>query len=347
MKNYNSLKITLENFYKKNKHLKRAEIFKKFSDLGAPKRTLNSWLARLEHSQSLNRKPGSGRWKGRIKIATKSNIRKIKEKFNHRSGCSQRKVAKQFKTSQPYISYILKKHTSVRKHKKTKRPLMSKKQKVAARPKCRKMSEIFVDLEFVLDDESFMTKANTTLAGNDIFYSDNVEQTPDNVKNKYQAKYEEKVLVYVAISPRGISKPLFFKSGLAINAEVYKNECLSKSLIPFLRSHHSDKKFVFWPDLASAHYAKTVQEYLHKKKVNYVPKSINPANVPKVRPIEDFWGVLKQKVYENDWSAKDLDQLKQRIKWAFSQVPAETFQSICTSIHKRLRTVAKYGIDAI
>jgi hypothetical protein len=57
-----------------------------------------------------------------------------------------------------------------------------------------------------------MTKSNSTLAGNDRLYSDDLESTPEDVKNKFEAKFEEKVLVYVAISPRGISKALFFKS---------------------------------------------------------------------------------------------------------------------------------------
>ncbi|RNA39940.1 putative erlin-2-B-like [Brachionus plicatilis] len=31
---------------------------------------------------------------------------------------------------------------------------------------------------------------------------------------------------------------------------------------------------------------------------------MNPANVPKARPIEDCWRNLKAKVYESDWKAK-------------------------------------------
>ena len=53
------------------------------------------------------------------------------------------------------------------------------------------------------------------------------------------------------------------------------------------------------------HYAKTVLEFIQAENVPFVPKSLNPANVPKVRPIEDFWAILKHKVYENDWSAEN------------------------------------------
>ena len=30
------------------------------------------------------------------------------------------------------------------------------------------------------------------------------------------------------------------------------------------------------------------------EKIEFLPNYINPANAPKLRPIEDFWGILKQ-----------------------------------------------------
>ena len=43
--------------------------------------------------------------------------------------------------------------------------------------------------------------------------------------------------------------------------------------------------------------------------VDHVDKSDNPAtNLPEARPIEDFWSLLKGKVYENGWEVKKLDQ---------------------------------------
>jgi hypothetical protein len=37
--------------------------------------------------------------------------------------------------------------------------------------------------------------------------------------------------------------------------------------------------------------------------INYVQKEINPQNILKARPIENFWSCLVQKVYENGWEA--------------------------------------------
>ena len=42
--------------------------------------------------------------------------------------------------------------------------------------------------------------------------------------------------------------------------------------------------------------------------LNFVPKRLNPPNVPQARPIENFWDCLWRQVYEGDWEA-DTDQL--------------------------------------
>ena len=48
---------------------------------------------------------------------------------------------------------------------------------------------------------------------------------------------------------------------------------------------------------------------LFPKKVEYLAKNINPANAPKLRPIENFWEILSAKVNDKDWSANNLIQL--------------------------------------
>jgi hypothetical protein len=69
-------------------------------------------------------------------------------------------------------------------------------------------------------------------------------------------------MVWLAISNRGISQPFVTPSGNAINAKTYIKECINKRLVKFIGKHHSDQNFIFWPDLASSHYAKdTLAEF--------------------------------------------------------------------------------------
>ena len=60
--------------------------------------------------------------------------------------------------------------------------------------------------------------------------------------------------------------------------------------------------------------AKTTYEHLKSENIEFVPKYLNPANNQKATPIEDFWALLKQKLYHNNWKANLVAKLKKKIK---------------------------------
>ena len=281
------------------------------------------------------------------KIAKASTIRKLKKNFNHRIGRSQKKVAKKLNTSQQYVSKMLKNRTNIKCLKRTTKPKMTALQAKLARPKCTRLLRKYRDVDFILDDESYFTLSNTALAGNDRFYSDDVQKTPFDIRNKFKAKYEAKLFVWLAISPRGVSSVQFFKSSLAINQKIYRDECMRKGLIPFINKYYRDGKYVFWPDLASSHYANSVLTDLRDKKINFVQKIDNPANVPKVRPIENFWAFLKQKVYEGSWEARTIPQFRARVNLCLRGITKCTIQRTFSSVHQRLDFVKRNGIEKL
>ena len=57
-------------------------------------------------------------------------------------------------------------------------------------------------------------------------------------------------------SEDGRSEPFFVPSKGNTNGAIYRKECIERRLIPFLQQHYADVDYIFWPDLASSHYAK-------------------------------------------------------------------------------------------
>lgn len=200
------------------------------------------------------------------------------------------------------------------------------------------------DKDFIIDDESYFTLSGANQPENDHFYSDNLDVTPESVKYNEVAKYPQKVLVWLAISPRGCTAPFFKKgTGLAINQVSYL-EILKTHLIPFIRRKYRGGGYVFWPDLASSHYASSVQNYLKEAKVPVVPKNMNPANLPQVRPIEDFWANLKAEVYRDDWRARNLEELEIRIKDCLRKLGLKVARTHALAVKKRLNQVKYKGV---
>ena len=107
-----------------------------------------------------------------------------------------------------------------------------------------------------MDEEKYFTFSGHNMPGNAGYYSNDKSTCPDNVRFAVKEKFPTKVLVWIAISARGMSKPLIRPSKLkAIKSDIYINECLEKRLLPFIHEYHQDHNYMIWPDLASAHYS--------------------------------------------------------------------------------------------
>ena len=91
-----------------------------------------------------------------------------------------------------------------------------------------------------MGDECYFTKLQTNANGNYIFYSNNKYLAPASIKFKIVAKFDETLLVYIAISPRGVSEPFIQPSGNAVNQFIYRDNCLASILLPFIKKYHSD-----------------------------------------------------------------------------------------------------------
>ena len=152
--------------------------------------------------------------------------------------------------------------------------------------------------------------------------------------------------MWKAISNRGMSVPYFrpYKS-LAVNTEIYINECLQPRLLPFIHKHHSDFNFQFVYDLTGFHLS---IETMAKMKEN-LPFFDNTAihlNVPQAGLIENLWGILAQKICEGGWNAKTQQELISRIQSQLKNFDSIFLQSLMGGVRPKLRDMADRGVLA-
>jgi hypothetical protein len=333
-----SLRIRVYKFFNENKSLGKMFTVRHFMAEQVPRSTIYNILKRSEYF-STERKQGSGPIAKKI---TKVQLNKLKKAFDHKDNISQSQAAKKFDITQQYVSNLLEK-LQITPRKKMKIPERTEVQKKVARAKCGNLYLKNPNISWILDDESYFTLSHGKINGNDIFYTSNVSSTPTSIKYTPVKKFEQKLLVWLVISERGISAPIIRKSGLAVNQTVYL-EFLKSGVIPFINQHHSDGNYKFWPDLASSHYANTVVSYLNDQNIKFVQKHENPANVPEVRPIEDFWSILKGKVYQNGWRARNLDELRNKIRLCTRKMDQNLVQYLLASTAKRLDNIRRNGL---
>ena len=193
---------------------------------------------------------------------TPKNVQALKSMFDHHDGVSYRKAGRKFRISASYAHKIIQTKSKIKKRKKKKIPHRTDDQKLMAKTKCGRFYRAFSKFDWIIDD---FTLSHSSINGNDNFYTSDINLCPSSVKYYTKAKCEPKLLVSVAFSVKGMSKILIRQSGLSINQKIYLEDCIKKRLIPFIKEHHQDSQFVFWPDLAMSHYAKSVKAYLNEQ----------------------------------------------------------------------------------
>ena len=104
---------------------------------------------------------------------------------------------------------------------------------------CKKLANLLNRLLccLLLDVENFFTYDGFNTQVNDNHYTNDISKCLDSVRFAEKEKYPDKVMVWVAISNRSISKPLFCPSKSETdNWGIFINECLEKRLISFTQT---------------------------------------------------------------------------------------------------------------
>ncbi|XP_065668056.1 uncharacterized protein LOC136088292 [Hydra vulgaris] len=250
---------------------------------GFARSTIYDNLKRLETVQSFSDRKQPGRptsW-------TREKKAKLTRLVNNRKGVSQRKIGIKFDVNQSTIGRQLKK-MNIKYRKREKTPKYTIEQQIKAKKKSRKLVNQLYNTKslLVIDDEKYFCFAGDNMPGNSGYYTNNKNSCLESVRFIGKEKFPKKLLMWIAISDRGMFEPLFRTSK---------------------------------PDLASSHYSKGSLNWMDQY-VYYVDKESNPPNVPQARPIENFWGHLAQKVYEGDWQASTEQVLIDCIKLKLQEI---------------------------
>jgi transposase len=320
--------------------MKKRDVVKHFQMEDIPRSTIYDIIKRFERGLPCDDK----RRKGRPCKLNKKQQQKLKNCTENHVGISQRKLALKFMVSRPCIQRNFNK-LGLKYYKRQRAPKYNQKQLEQMPSKCRKLRREITDHEtfIIIDDEKYFTFSGDEMPGNAGFYSSDKRHTPTDVKFKSKQKFAPKILVWLALASKGISAPYIGTTkGPAINSDTYIEKCLPK-LLKFINKHHQDDKYIFWPDLATSHYAKTTTEWLNEHKIPFVPKGINPPNVPKARPIEDFWSILANKVYNGGWAAMNEKQLVNRIKTQLKKMDLKVVQTMMEGVRGKLRKIEDNG----
>ena len=325
-----------------NDHLEdRSATNQHFQDEGIPLRTIQNVLKRYIDDGRVDYSWKSGPARS---VLTKTNLRKVRGKFISRPSISGRKVAKEVGISEKSVRRA-KSELGIITRKKITAPKYVKDQRERCKQNAWKLYKRLREKLVVMDDETYVAADPSQIPGNH-YYNEARDQPLDpQQKTKPKQKFFKKYLVWQAIASNGTVSEPFITTG-TINAKIYKDECL-KRLIGFLDSLGSRNEIIFWPDMASSHYANEVIKVLETEGIDYVSKVDNLPNCPQLRPIEKFWAICKDKYKALPEVEISLSTFKRRWVKISEEVARNSGLNLFKNFTSRLIKVGKKGLDSL
>lgn len=189
-----------------------------------------------------------------------------------------------------------------------------------------------------MDDETYCPIDPYDVPGLKFYSSSDKVTVSEKFKYKPKAKFAKKYLISQILDSDGnVSKP--YVTTETMNTERYLNNCVKKILVPFI----NNRDVLFWPDMASCHYARPVVDYLRSKKIDFVEKKDNGPNVPQARPIEKLWELCKKEYRKRKTPAKSLNSFRQIWTYISKKVAKKSGRALMGSVRQKFSTLVGRG----
>lgn len=109
-------------------------------------------------------------------------------------------------------------------------------------------------------------------------------------------------------------------------------------LLPFI-TLSEDENIIFQQDNAPIHVAATTKQWFQDFGIQLLEW---PAVSPDLNPIENVWGILTKKLYDQEKpEIKNVNELKQRLRSTWAEISTDTLKELIDSMPKRLIEVIK------
>lgn len=141
---------------------------------------------------------------------------------------------------------------------------------------------------------------------------------------------KKSLMVWAAFS-RTKKTDIVFVTG-NLNSELYV-DILENNLLPIM-----DPDDIFQQDNATCHTSGYTRAWFDENRVDVMPW---PAISPDLNPIENLWAYMQHKVYEGGVSFDNEQELMNKIKDVWDEIPQSIIDNLIGSMNKRMEMVLK------
>ena len=171
-------------------------------------------------------------------------------------------------------------------------------------------------------------------------------------------KHPAKVMVWGAFGPLGVSELHVVGNNVKVNKEYYQEEILTKFALPAMKKRQTTgsilqrkmvpfpSRAIFMQDGATPHTAKTSQAWCENHLPGFWKKVEWPGNSPDLNPIENLWGIMKERVNSLP-PCGNRESLIQTVKSVWSELSPDILANLVSGMPKRMKEVVRMKGDII
>lgn len=267
-------------------------------------------------------------------------VAKVLRDIKKNPNLSLRKRAQNLETTKSHIARIMKNH-GIKTFRKIRTPRRSDKQSTTVKTRQRRLYDQILTKHtgcILMDDETYQYSDLGQTRGPEFYCAEERLGVEDKHKFKELEKFPEKYLIWQAICTCGLKTTPYISKG-TMNGDSYLKNCLKRRLLPLIKKHNTP--VLFWPDLPSCHFSKSVKEWYEKEGLFVVPKECNPPNTPEIRPIERYWAIVKRKLLDDGTRVTSVEGFRRKwIRYA-STMTIEVVQNLMGGVRSKVRRLIK------
>ena len=304
----------------------------------------NGYLSMLKNAQHVINQttPAAVKRKSSLRRLSPAQLATLKRLICQPHPPTQRDLAKRFGCSQSTVRYAIRK-LNMRLVKKPKAHFLS----AATVDKRRRRSwPLYLRLRkgrwqnAITSDEAWVYLSDTGRKRSVQYISRSARRS--EAEPSIHVANPRGVMVWVAISANGISRPLFIQPGAKINATYYQNNVLQQFFSKDIHKMYPNKNYFFHQDSAPSHKAASTIAWLEQRNIPFIKPDEWMPSSPDASPCDYFlWGYLKAQL--NKKSPRSVEGLKTAISATLKKIPQDMLNRALLAWPKRCRQIRYAG----
>ncbi|CAK1587638.1 unnamed protein product [Parnassius mnemosyne] len=175
---------------------------------------------------------------------------------------------------------------------------------------------------------------------NDKVYAHSSEEASNRIPRVQRGHFPSSLMVWLGVSYWGLTEVYFCEKGVKTNAVVYQNTVLTNLVEPVSHTMFNNRHWVFQQDSAPAHRAKSTQDWLAAREIDFIRHEDWPSSSPDLNPLDyKIWQHLEEKACSKPHP--NLESLKTSLIKAAADIDMDLVRAAIDDWPRRLKACIK------